>query len=419
MTRRRLAALGLMSLAVVTAVVGLSRGSTSVEASPTVAVRGVSPDATTDNGQHKLVRASDGVLYLAFSGPVDGVEQAQVFFSLDGGQTWKPDVVLAQPGVWSDLPTLAAGEEGRVDAAWVDYVGVGHVWHASRVDGQWSEFEKISPGDTYAGFPAMVLRNGSPSLLWYAAPPDTSRDHGSAYEIFHSELIGRAWTDPVLLSSGSEDALNPALAMDANAHLHGAWFQIVQGTYGAQHAQFDGSVWEVPELVSPRDGTATGVTIEVSPDGTPHMVWEQTLGDDVGIAYSRFEGGAWTDPTMLSEAHSLDPVLTFDASGALFVLWSQQDRIVVRTHDGGWTQAEEIGDGTNPAVVGGTEVIAGWTRDSSAGPEIMVTPLTLNSVSSGSAGYWLVTGLFVAIGLLLMFGNREVSGSGGPGDGED
>lgn len=411
MTTTRLVALILLSLATATAIIALAKGGTGLDTSPVVAVRGVSPDATSDNGQHKLARTGDGTLYLAFSAPVDGLEQAQIYFSLDQGQTWKPDVVLAQEGVWSDLPTLAVGDDGRIDAAWVDYTGVGQVWHSSKADGEWSTFEKISPGETYAGFPAMVIRESMASVLWYAAPPDETREHGSAYEIFHTEKDAQGWTNPVLLSSDSEDALNPALAQDDQGNLHGAWFQIVQQTYGAQHAFYDGTTWDVPLLVSPVADTATGVAIEVDASGVPHMVWEQSSGDDIGIAYAKLDGDEWTEPLMLSESHSLDPVLAFDTAGDLFVMWSENGHITARVHDGGWSAAYRLGEGTNPALLGGDTVMAAWTEDSAPGPVVMVGAVERSGTSDSSV-YWVTTvvALLAGVGLLYFDGRRSALG---------
>ena len=112
MNTLKLLGLGLLTVGAISGVLALTDSSASVSASQIVAVRGVSPDATSDNGQRKLARADDGTLYLAYSGPIEGVEQAQVSFSLDNGQSWKPETVLGQPGIWSDLPTLAAGPGG-------------------------------------------------------------------------------------------------------------------------------------------------------------------------------------------------------------------------------------------------------------------------------------------------------------------
>jgi hypothetical protein len=416
MSPTRVVALLLLSVAMAAAVIAVAWDPSTIDVSPVVAARGVSTDATSDNGQKKLARTDHGTIYLAVSGPVDEVEQAQVLFSIDGGRSWKPDVVLAQPGVWSDLPTLAAGDGGRIDAAWVDYSGVGHVWYASKQNEEWSDFVKISPGETYAGFPAMVIRDGVASLLWYAAPPDETREHGSAYEIFHSELFSGGWTTPELLSEGSEDALNPSLAQGPDSVLHGAWFQVEQGVYRAQHAVFDGEGWTVPALVSIREGTATGVAVEVDTSGVTHMVWEQAMDGSVGVAYARLEGGVWSEPVMLSDARAQDPVLAFDEEGQVGVVWSEDGEIMARLFDGGWSPASALGPGVSPSLLSGEEILATWTRDTTAGAEVVITPLTRGKSSGTLLLLWAVAAVSGLGGLALMVRRRSV---GDAGDGED
>lgn len=415
MPTSRIVALLLLSVAMAAAIAAVAGGRTRIETSPVVAARGVSSDATSDNGQRKLVRTEHGTLYLALSAAVDEVEQAQVMFSIDGGRSWKPDIVLGQPGVWSDLATLATGDGGRIDAAWVDYSGVGTVWYASKQNEEWSEFAKISPGETYAGFPAMVIRDGVADVLWYAAPPDETRQHGSAYEIFHSELTSDGWSTPELLSEGSEDALNPSLAIGPDSNLHGAWFQVEQGTYRAQHAIFDGESWDTPEVVSIREATATGVAIDVDSSGVTHMVWEQAVDDALGIAYSRLEDGTWTEPTLLSDDQSQDPVLGFDGEGRVGVLWSEDGQIMARLFDGDWSRAQVLGAGVNPSLLGGEELLAAWTRHTAAGSEVVVTPITTAEVSDNPLLLWIVAVAGALVGLGLMLRGRSV---GDAGDGE-
>ena len=408
MNTLKLLGLGLLTVGAILGVLALTASSASVSASPIVAVRGVSPDATSDNGQRKLARADDGTLYLAYSGPIEGVEQAQVSFSLDNGQSWKPETVLGQPGIWSDLPTLATGPGGRLDASWVDYISVGHVWHSSKQAGEWSTPEKVSPGEHYAGFPAMVVADDRANLLWYASPPDERREHGSAYEILHTVEVGEAWSVPELLSSSSEDALNPSLAMSPDGALEAAWFQVFQGSYGAQHAEYDGTSWAFPSLISTRDQTATGVSIDVDGEGTIHMVWEQTNEDTIGIAYSLLRDGEWSEQVQLSESFSQDPVVAIDADDRVYVLWTEDEEIRARIWDEGWSPTTILGPGTNPSSLSGDEVLTAWTRQTDAGPEVVTSYLEPTGGSDSTLFYLL--GALVALiagTVVLTAGNRR------------
>lgn len=414
MGRSRLLGAGLVIAGLVVGVLSMTGASTpSLEVAPIVAARGVVPDATADNGQRKLARAEDGTLYLAFSAVTDEVEQAQVYFSLDDGQSWKPEVTLAQPGVWSDLATLATGPDGRLDAAWVDYTTVGNVWYGSRQDGVWSEFEKISPGDTYAGYPAMDIIDDSPNVLWYAAPPDADRAHGSAYEIMHSRLADGSWTTPELLSSNSDDALNPASARGPDGTFYGSWFEMFQGSYTAQVAEFDGEKWTDPIRISLVAKTSTGVSIDAAGDGTVHLVWEQADGDEFGVGYARLADGQWSAPEMLSDVVSQDPVVASDSSGRVIVAWSEDGEIKARFRDGAWSETTSLGPGTNPTSVSGDRVLLAWTRQAGSGHEVVTS-----YVETGSAGgpsniaVLVAAGALVVVGAVLLLRRPVVSGGG-------
>jgi hypothetical protein len=388
---------------------------------PIVAARGVVPDATSDNGQRKFARSSDGTLYLTFSSATEGVEQAHVYFSVDDAQSWKPEVTLAQPGVWSDLATLASGPDGRLDASWVDYTTVGNVWYASMQDGSWSDFEKISPGETYAGYPAMEVIDGVANVLWYAAPPDAERAHGSAYEIMHSFLTEAGWSPPELLSSNSDDALNPAAAVGPDGTLYGSWFEMFQGAYAAQVAEYDGSNWSFPTLISTPAQTATGVSIDAAADGTVHLVWEQANGDSFGVGYARLVDGTWSQPEMLSEQVSQDPVVASDSSGRIVAVWSEDGEIKARVRDDAWSDTADLGPGTNPTSLSGDRVLVGWTRETTAGHEVVVSYVTIDTaIDLPGLGMLIAAGLLVMVGVVLLVRGPATSGRGADsGNGED
>lgn len=368
---------GMVIVAVVLAYLAFAWNETRVEANPTLAIRGVAADATNDNGQRKLARASDGTIYLAYSAPENGVEQAHIAFSLDEGQTWKPEITLGQPGVWSDLPAIATGADGRLDVVWVDYVSVGHVWYASRQNGTWSEQVKISPGPTYAGYPTIVVSDGTAQVVWYGAIPDQETEHGSLYQIEHTSNAGDIWTEPVLLSASSDDALNPALTQTSGGALQAAWFQIQDDTYAAEVATFSNGEWTAPQLISVPGVRATGVAIEADGGTVTHMVWEQSAGDNTAVAYARGVDGEWTRAEQLSDEGSADPVVAVDGQGRTIVVWSQRGQIVARVGDQEWSDPVTLGPGINPTLLSGETVLAAWTRHSDAGNELVTTPLTI------------------------------------------
>lgn len=179
----------------------------------------VSIDATDGNGQRKLVTGPGGTMYIIFGAPRDGASTMMVSRSEDAGSTWELDAVLSRPGIRAGLGSLAFDSFGTLHATWVDYETVGHVWYAARTAGTWTESAKISPGLDYAGFPVVVAGRDTVHVLWYAAQPDDAYRHGSLYEIRHTSQTAQGWTEPVLVSVGSADSLNPSAVTDQEGYV--------------------------------------------------------------------------------------------------------------------------------------------------------------------------------------------------------
>ena len=400
-----------IALAAVVVMVPLVARAGGPAAEVSVAVTGVASDATEDNGQRKLARSPDGTLFLIYAAPdPDAAPRAGSKYSLpgdpgdavlvarsdDGGATWITEAQLSREAVPSRLAAIAVGPDGAVHASWVDFESVGHVWHAERVDGVWQAGEKVSPGPLYAGFPALAVSADAVHLLWYAAPVEQDIAHGSLYEIRHTINTGEGWSEPVLVSTNSMDALNPTVVQDRNGVVHAAWYQVGVSTYRANYAAWEGR-WQVPRAVSPLESNATGVAIDVGPDGAVHLVWEQVTGDQLGIAYSRFQGGAWSEIEILSERGARDPVIASDDLGSVFAVWSREGEIESRLLEGSWGDTNEFGPGGHPMLLPGGVVGVAWTRPSGELHEIVVGTLSIGADTGPGAVRWIAIGVLLGV----------------------
>jgi hypothetical protein len=281
------------------------------------------------------------------------------------------DAVLSRPGIPAGIGSLSVDAAGTLHAAWVDYETVGHVWYASRTGDVWWESVKISPGTTYAGFPVVVAGKGAVHVLWYAATPDSSYRHGSLYEIRHTTRTSRDWSDPVLVSTGSDDSLNPSAAADQQGNVHSAWYQFDGATYRVNYAMWDAKAWTVPDDMSPTAVNARQVSIDIAPDGTVYLVWSQFVDGVRGIAFTHLAEDGWSDTEFLTAGPAEDPVVATDPEGRVFVAWSSAGEIIVRRLErGGWGSPEKIGLGTSPTLSSDEAVSIGWVRPDGDGFEI-------------------------------------------------
>src|SRR5438034_7604801 len=150
----------------------------------------VAEDATEANSQPKIGASSHGRIYLAFEKPAAGY--SQIFVALSAGSLrWNLQHVT-RARTHARYPTLAVGPDDTVHLAWTQYDGgTGHVYYARRTTRGWSAPAKVSPGNAYAGIPALAVdARGIAHMVWYGiregAPPVPTR-HGSLYEIRSEE----------------------------------------------------------------------------------------------------------------------------------------------------------------------------------------------------------------------------------------
>lgn len=339
-------------------------------ASETV-IPGVSGDATHGNGQRKLVVSPDGTMYMIHTAPLDGTAAAVVSRSDDAGASWERDAVLSRHGIAAGLGSLSVDAAGTLHAVWVDYETGGHVWYAERKGDVWMESVKISPGLTYAGFPVIATGGGAVHVLWYAAQSDDSYRHGSLYEIRHTTRTSGAWTDPVLVSTGSDDSLNPSVVADHRGKVHSAWYQFDDQSYRINYAVWTADSWTVSDDISPTAVNARQVSIDIAPDGTVYLVWSQFVDGVRGIAFAHLAEDGWSDTEFLTAGPAEDPVLAVDSVENIFVAWSSAGEIILRRlEQGTWGSPEKIGLGASPTLASDEPVTMAWTRPDGDGYEI-------------------------------------------------
>src|SRR5579859_298454 len=228
---------------------------------PVMIARGATSDATASNNEVKLLRLP-AALVAAYAGGAGGAPQILLVASRDGGAHWAPLAQASDGPVASRLAALAADSSGRVHVVWTRYDdGVGKVYYREWARpargggaGAWtSPQRRISPGGSYAGYPAVALdRAGRPHVVWYGireGQPPVPTKHGSIYEILYAGYDGRAWSRPSLISSGPPDSINPALASDFTGRLHAVWYQYNGRDYQVRYARYEAG-WIAPEGVS-------------------------------------------------------------------------------------------------------------------------------------------------------------------------
>ena len=330
---------------------------------------GVSPEATAENSQRKLLVDPAGRLFLTYVRPVQGTDQVFLAESTDGGRAWRTTQVTrdAHP---ARLPSLARFPDGSLHLVWTEYAPVGGIYHAVRRGGRWTEPAGLSTPGVYAGIPVVAPRGARAHVLWYGILPErpsVRTRHGSVYEIVFTRQEGAGWSRPVSISPGIPDSLNPSMTAGSGGRLHAAWYQFDSRVYQIRYAVFDGG-WSSRYLTGgPAEHTA--VALETS-DRDVHLVWVEH-GAARRVVYLRL-GAA---PEVLATGSVHDPVLAV-AGGRVVAAWRQDNAIVLRQVRPLGAPVR-VGEGSGPVVVlrGAVAYVAWTTADALPNVRFAAIPL--------------------------------------------
>jgi hypothetical protein len=347
---------------------------TSAASSPLVVVVvavGATEDATASNNQVKIVRSADGLI-VAYVGSGAGGAQVYLARSQDDGAHWSRLSQVSDGPAASRLPAIALDGAGRLHVVWTRYDdGVGKIYY--RVwSGAWhGPQRRISPAVGYAGYPGLALdAAGDPQIVWYGiregGTPLYTR-HGSIYEIYYSAYTGRSWSDPILVSTGLPDSVNPAIAEGRGGGPSAVWYQFDGRAYQVRYSERDGT-WGEPETVFRSRSDQFNPDIEVDAAGAVSLVWERHDDLASAIVYARRSGTRWQAPVALSAPSPAARHPSIAAGpGVLYVAWDADDgQIYLRRYSGAWApQVRLTANGGNsfPSVAAdGVGAAVVWTH---------------------------------------------------------
>ena len=303
----------------------------------------VSEEATEGNSQPKMGRDASGAIHLIYVKPSGGFDQVFIASS-SGGAAWR-STQLTRRAVHSRYPSLAVEPDGVLHAAWTTYEPIGHVYYARFSGGRWSPAVKVSPGNAYAGVPAIaVAPNREVHLIWYGIrdqAPQVLTRHGSIYEILYSRLTAGRWTAPEIISPGVPDSINPAAAVDGAGTVHSAWYQFDIRAYQVQYARRRAR-WELPHQITTGTADAFAVALALGPGGRVYVVWERRAQSGIQISFA--EGpDRWSAPAVISGTESAaNPTIAVDGRGRVFAAWESAGRLHLRRRTDRWLNIERV-----------------------------------------------------------------------------
>ena len=187
-------------------------------------------------------------------------------------------------------------------------------------------------GDSYSQQIA-VDASGNAIAVWV-------QQYIDANNIFHSNIwanhytIGTGWGTPELIETGTGSAMLPQIAMSPNGNAMAVWKQfssfsnsdtIMANRYTA------GTGWSGAEMIASGSGNATDPQIAVDANGNVRAVWSQQDGAYSSIYSNSYRGGLWGTPVPIetgNNGNASRPQVAFDANGNALAVWAKSNGVV-------------------------------------------------------------------------------------------
>lgn len=301
----------------------------------------------------------------------------------DAAATWSPAAALS--GRYAQDPTVSVDPDGRAIAAWqVPLTPSTTAVQVATTDraAQWSAPADVSPAGAHAREPQVaLLGNGSAVLVW-------RRDTGGGDTVIEvTERVAHgAWTDPRALSDPTVRSKRPRLAIAPNGAAALVWEQ-GRGDHLAVVAvtRLPDGQWSQPVTLTSASDDSHEPDVAIGPTGTAVAAWIADTGDDaVVMAVSRPAAGPWSTPVEIGRG-SAEPhetprpgraetgvdVAVFP-DGRAVAAWTIVDGDINRAEsaamgpDGAWTAAAALSEpgaaasGVQVAALAGGGVAAAW-----------------------------------------------------------
>lgn len=271
-------------------------------------------DMVHSDGHPTVAAGPDGSLMAAWVSGVNGRASICSHDFTGGSAGW---VTVDDYAYWEEDPVLMIPETGfpRIFYSRFNLDSYNHnIVHASWNGTSWSNPSPLHACDRYDLHPEVVEFQGNIHLFWQRWIDGTSR-------IYWSWEDGGTWTAPTDVSPGSDNATHPVAVRDNSGHLCLAYTVRNRGTWDIVFRRYNG-YWTLPEYIT---GTDAGQSAPAMTAFNADEIWMAYVTDAEGnldIAARRFNGSAWLAEERITSSGESDckpqiaiandvPVVTF------------------------------------------------------------------------------------------------------------
>jgi hypothetical protein len=236
--------------------------------------------------------------------------------------TWTTPVDVSVSALTSAGPDVTVDSTGRAIAVWHRQSGLNEIVQSSTsVNGAaWSTPVNVSVLGNDAVYPRVTVDStGRAIAVW-------RRTDGVNWIVQSSTSInGAAWTIPVNLSLGGQDAAVPQVTVDSTGRATAVWTRsngsdnMIQSSWSV-----NGAAWSTAVDLSVATKSAYDPQVSVDSTGRAIAVWMRDNGVNYVVQSSTsLAGGAWSAPVDLSAAGQdvMSPQVSVDSTGRATAVW--------------------------------------------------------------------------------------------------
>jgi hypothetical protein len=283
---------------------------------------GVSTAGAVAYEPHLAVDAKGDAAAIWMHGDGSGGYGTQVATRVAGG-AWGAPVTLTGPGVHTADTTIAIDAKGDAVAVWEQDVGVELVEVATHAAGapDWSGATTVSNPMREADDAQVAIDpKGDAIVAWTGEDAAGEKIVQASAE----QGFGGEWGAPIALSAAGADAEELGLAMDAAGDAFAVWRRPTQTNVEIQEAQRPaGEAWGLATVLSPSTQNAIAPALAVDAKGDVAVIWDHFTDVNIAQVTTRQAGGGWSTPRDLTgEGENVfGQQVGLDAQGDVTAIW--------------------------------------------------------------------------------------------------
>lgn len=293
---------------------------------------GADAGALRETSARHGARKSNGDLWVIYNRGAPGARKVYCSVSLNGGTTWKEELVSTSAGDHKDA-TIAIDANDDVHTAWTgkDYgvnIGIPNIQYRLKIGAVWQAVEPVCDEPNHQYSPAIFIDSANDAhVAWTGYHWGTFL--AGINTVYRKQLAG-IWQAVELITDINSIQMQPSIAIDSTGKSHVAWrskgFGVNVGFNNIKYKARNG-VWGAIEHITDVAANQNTPTIALDSGEIPHLTWSGYAWDatpfNYNIEYKNRRGGAWgaREAVTALNKDQRNPSISIDAADDVYVCW--------------------------------------------------------------------------------------------------